>query len=222
MGDLGAPIMGKLICIKKCDLCGKDVEIHHKERLTHKNIFCSHKCEGEYRKLNNPNYIRCVYCGKLTPKKPYQQKKSKTNMLCCSRKCLGELRKIIYQGESNPNYGNAGVNSPLHKNDTRISVHGYRLIALSEPHPFAINGFWIKEHRYLAEKYLMTDDQAVIIDGKKYLNPIYDVHHIDHNRLNNDLSNLQIMTRSEHSKLHGEEKRQARLSAEQIQTLCTV
>lgn len=28
------------------------------------------------------------------------------------------------------------------------------------------------------------------------------VHHIDHNRSNNDLSNLQLMTRSAHSRLH--------------------
>ena len=31
------------------------------------------------------------------------------------------------------------------------------------------------------------------------------VHHIDHNRANNDLSNLQLMTRSEHSSLHAKD-----------------
>lgn len=32
------------------------------------------------------------------------------------------------------------------------------------------------------------------------------VHHIDHNRANNDISNLMLMTNSEHAKLHAEEK----------------
>lgn len=75
-------------------------------------------------------------------------------------------------------------------------------MALQEEHPFAIDGFWIREHRYIAEKYLMTDEQSVTIDGKKYLNPIYDVHHKDGDKTNNNLSNLQILTRSEHQKLH--------------------
>ena len=34
-----------------------------------------------------------------------------------------------------------------------------------------------------------------------------EVHHIDENPLNNDLSNLVVMPKSEHAKLHGEEKR---------------
>ena len=34
-----------------------------------------------------------------------------------------------------------------------------------------------------------------------------EVHHIDENPLNNDLSNLVVMPKSEHVKLHGEEKR---------------
>ena len=34
-----------------------------------------------------------------------------------------------------------------------------------------------------------------------------EVHHIDKNPLNNDLSNLVVMTKSEHAKLHGEERR---------------
>lgn len=33
----------------------------------------------------------------------------------------------------------------------------------------------------------------------------YEVHHKDHNKDNNDISNLQLMKKSEHSKLHGEE-----------------
>ena len=68
-------------------------------------------------------------------------------------------------------------------------------------HPFAINGR-VREHRIIAERYLLTDEFAVEIGGKKYLSPIYDVHHKDMNKLNNVVENLQILTRSEHQKIH--------------------
>lgn len=41
---------GKLICIKQCSNCGKDVEIRHKERVNRKNIFCCKQCEIEFNK----------------------------------------------------------------------------------------------------------------------------------------------------------------------------
>ena len=34
----------------------------------------------------------------------------------------------------------------------------------------------------------------------------YDIHHIDENKLNNSLSNLIYLTRSEHIKIHGEKR----------------
>ena len=48
-----------------------------------------------------------------------------------------------------------------------------------------------KIHRLIMEEYL----------GRK-LTPNEIVHHIDGNKLNNDIDNLKVMTRSEHSKLH--------------------
>jgi len=47
-------------------------------------------------------------------------------------------------------------------------------------------------------------EHVVIIESviKRRLYSNECVHHIDHNRANNSLENLQLMTRSEHSKLH--------------------
>ena len=43
-------------------------------------------------------------------------------------------------------------------------------------------------------------------DGKYYLKPEIDVHHIDKNGLNNDINNLIPLTRSEHTSIHNNEK----------------
>lgn len=74
-----------------------------------------------------------------------------------------------------------------------------------ENHPFAVNNF-VKEHRLIAEKYLLNDNNSIIIDGKKYLSPNFNIHHIDFNKLNNKKENLLILSRSEHIRLHNKLK----------------
>lgn len=49
-------------------------------------------------------------------------------------------------------------------------------------------------HRYVWEKH-----KGKIPKG-------YDIHHIDHDKSNNDISNLQMLTKSDHLKLHGKEQ----------------
>lgn len=54
-----------------------------------------------------------------------------------------------------------------------------------------INGVKHDEHRYIMEQYL----------GRK-LKRNEVVHHKDGNKLNNDINNLELMTLSEHSRMH--------------------
>jgi len=53
----------------------------------------------------------------------------------------------------------------------------------------------VKKHRWLIEKHL----------GRKLL-PEEDVHHKDGNKLNNDLSNLEVIMHGEHTRLHNLER----------------
>lgn len=181
-----------------CDYCGDSFSVYPARFESRKNLFCSVQCSSAFTKENNPNYIECDNCGKLFYKKPNKIEKDKTH--CCSRKCMGELRNTLYLGENNPNYGNRGRNNPL-TSEFRITSLGYKLV-LAEGHPFAIDKIWIKEHRLIAEQFLMTEEHSIEVDGKRYLKRDLDVHHINENKLDNRPENLQILTRSEHKKLH--------------------
>lgn len=56
-----------------------------------------------------------------------------------------------------------------------------------------VNGKQIRTHRYVMQKHLGRELRSNEI-----------VHHIDGNKANNDISNLEIVSRSEHIKMHPE------------------
>lgn len=73
------------------------------------------------------------------------------------------------------------------KRFTRDDKTGYYLGTVKE------NGKRQRLHRYIWEYY-----NGEIPKG-------YDIHHKDHNKDNNELDNLELITRSQHSKLHCQE-----------------
>lgn len=68
------------------------------------------------------------------------------------------------------------------KSNGYINTHGYLV--------FCIKGKEILAHRMIWEKY-----HGKIIKG-------FIVHHNDGNKLNNDISNLKLITRVDHAKIH--------------------
>ena len=202
--------LGKLLCIKKCDNCGTNVEIRHKKRLNNKNFFCSKQCEAEFKKnqykQKDENYYNCEcpICGKKFHLKPYQLKKYK--MHYCSIECHKKAKMEYMKGEKNHQYGLKGSKNASWKSDKKITNYGYIKIRCIE-HPFKDCDGFVFEHRLIAEKYLLNDENSVEINGKKYLKPEYVVHHIDMNKKNNVPSNLKIMTLEEHTSLHVKRKK---------------
>src|SRR5699024_1406120 len=119
----------------------------------------------------------------LTKKSHLQRRKT------CSKRCDSRRKRTMYQGGGNPNFGNRGEINPIYKGGT-VSSYGYKLIKKPE-HPNAGVDGYIFEHRYVMSEHIgrhLREDEVV--------------HHKDENRLNNEINNLEIMSRSEHTKLH--------------------
>ena len=197
--------MAKPLAVYKCANCGCDVEIYHRARLG-REVCCSTKCMGEYRKRKHIEQHRenikiCVQCGKEYYCKPYHARKH--NSRFCSRKCFYEWKKVGFSGKNNHQYGLKGSKNASWKSDEKISVYGYKLIRVLD-HPFRNGDDFVFEHRLIAEKYLLNEENSIEINGKRYLKPDLIVHHIDHNRLNNSVDNLAIYTRAEHTRLHAQ------------------
>lgn len=71
-----------------------------------------------------------------------------------------------------------------------LGADGYKYVWFAD-------GSGEKEHRFIVEQKIgrkLTRDEVV--------------HHIDGNRANNDISNLMVMSRGEHSKLHREHEKE--------------
>lgn len=129
------------------------------------------------------------------------------------RKVSLELEKVIVEkvlvGETIPNVAKelgldkstireyAIANGVKFKNSFHkgyiITHNGYKKL-LRKDHHLADSKGYVAEHILVAEEGLGRDIKKNEV-----------VHHIDHNKLNNLIENLQVMTKSEHTQLHASE-----------------
>ncbi|MGH0406710.1 HNH endonuclease [Bacillus paranthracis] len=100
----------------------------------------------------------------------------------------------MYLGKDNPNFENRGEKNPLFKGGRRINSRGYVLVYHPE-HPNCDQDGYVMEHRYIMSLHLGRPLEAWEV-----------VHHKDHNKQNNKISNLEVMSLADHTRLHNEEK----------------
>ena len=143
--------------------------------------------------------MTCPVCGKKFHLKPFTVKRSKTHY--CSRECFRIAKHEYMKGEGNHQYGLRGKKNDSWYSDRRISRYGYIQVRCLD-HPFKRHGDFVFEHRLVAEKYLLNGENAIEIDGKKYLKPEYEVHHINFDRTDNRKENLMVLTHKEHKEIH--------------------
>ena len=156
--------------------------------------------------MNNYLNCECKVCGTKFHRKPSHIAKGEGKY--CSRKCFAEAKKQYMKGEGNHQYGIKGNKNSSWKSDLRMK-NGYIKIRCAE-HPYADESGMVLAHRLIAEQYLMTDEEAIEIDGIKYLKPELHVHHINFDRSDNRPDNLMILSKSEHQRLHAKQQKRER------------
>ncbi|MBQ8130872.1 MAG: HNH endonuclease [Bacilli bacterium] len=94
---------------------------------------------------------------------------------------------------------------------TSFAKQGEYVYALIHGHPNATSKSYVLYHRLVMENYL-----------GRYLTKDEVVHHKDGNKTNNDITNLELMTNSEHTRLHAKEmgKAKAHMMLELMCPIC--
>lgn len=152
-----------------------------------------------------PNY-KCDICGKPIYVRPNRLAKQKWGA-CCSKECGLILRSMNTKGEKNHQHGLRGILNSSFKSKINIKANN----KLTERYIYV--GEWYKKksmngritlHRYNVELNHKQFNQDFFdeIDGWFYLKDGLEVHHKDLNHENNDLSNLEVLTKGEHRSLH--------------------
>ncbi len=191
----------------KCKVCGK--ENYPIDTSKFPKDFCSYKCYEEWSKFNKEPNCKCVICGKEMYLKPSRIRKAK-NGVTCSKECANILKSQYMKGDKNHQFGLIGDKNASFAGKEIISEFGY-ILEYAPNHPFPHDktnkGTRVFQHRLVVEKNsdLFDDKYFVVYNNKKYLKPEYKVHHKDEDKTNNDISNLQIVTISEHTNIHNKE-----------------
>lgn len=188
-----------------CDWCGQTHFIYSNQ-LKNTHICCSKDCAGELKKSLKGNNVTCCICDKPFYIKPsHLQTRKDPARVTCSYECAGKARSIWFTGEGNHQYGLKGDLNASHKSDFRLSPFGY-ILAYLPNHPNCMYDGYVFFHRILMEDYLREIGEYNYLelkDNRWVLQDSYSVHHIDHVKTNNTLSNLMICSIHEHMSLHG-------------------
>lgn len=182
-----------------CEICGNSGYTSNSNNFPKR--YCSWHCYEQYLKWEKPPNCKCAYCKRDMYMKPYRINRAK-NGVTCSSYCNNKLKSIYYSGEGNPQYGLKGNLNDSFKGET-IVYNGY-YYEYCPLHPYATQNGRVRQHRLVIERNYKLFDENFFEEkgGFIVLKQIYDVHHKDGNKLNNEINNLQVLTRSEHTSLH--------------------
>lgn len=130
---------------------------------------------------SKPYWRPCDQCGNEFRVMPGYVRKAIKNGCNPPRFCSRDCRDKSYVGEGNPKWRGGRL----------LSASGYVLVYAPD-HPHQCKGY-VQEHRLVMESYI-----------GRILDPSECVHHINHDRLDNRLENLELMKSwADHRRRHG-------------------
>lgn len=189
--------------INICKNCGKEFEVNHTSDK-YPLDFCCYHCYEEWMKFNKTPNCNCSICGKPMYMKNSRLKRLENKMITCSKECSNKARKEWFSGEGNHQFNVKGQKNSSFKGEVIVGNDGYRYEYCPD-HPFSNDHGRVRQHRLIVERNWKRYDEkffSVLENGDHILKQEYDVHHIDEDKLNNDINNLQVLTRADHTRLH--------------------
>lgn len=188
-----------------CSWCNNAMEVFP-QRLKNRHICCSKECASALKKSLREDNVSCYTCKKPFYLKPSALAKRKNpEQVTCSVECMKEACRVRMSGESNHQYGLKGEENSSYKSGVRISSYGYALVKHPE-HPKAWADGYMPIHRLIMEEHLLNTEAYEFLEkiGNRYvLSSDYEVHHVNENKLDNRLSNLEVLYSNAHKSLHG-------------------
>ena len=190
----------------ECLYCNTQYEVDHWRK--DKTRFCSRKCSDQSKKASNNT--TCTFCEKEFHMKQSQLNKySRNRGIYCGRTCYYEDMKTKTKGSLNHQFGLKGhLNSSFKGSEVIRKNHNLWDIKVYTPdHPYCDEyGRVLKYRLVVEENYKLFDPTLFIfINNKFFLKKELVVHHKDNNHDNNDVSNLEVLTKSQHTSLHNKQ-----------------
>lgn len=184
----------------KCIVCNTIVNDDNYNSSLGSN-FCSWPCYEQYKQDNTTPNCTCSICNKPMYMKPSRLNRVKTS-ITCSKECTYKLKKTSMSGENNHQYGLKGHLNASFIGEDKINQYGYNMKYLPN-HPLADKHGRYREHRFKIEQDLNQSEEYFDYIGEhRVLKEEYEVHHINEDKLDNRIENLQVVTKGIHRTIH--------------------
>ena len=184
----------------KCKCCGKPFKAYESS----KRLYCSRSCaitkNWEKRERARKVKLVCLSCGKEFEVNACETRVKENKVHYCSAKCRDEGRKtgkVITCKQCGKQFYST-------RNDfcSKKCARDYRSANMDHK-TYMEKGYLVKYVNGYNKKGNVKIHRAIMeekLGGR--LNSDEVVHHKDGNKLNNDISNLEVMSRGDHSRLH--------------------